>query len=278
MTHHGLSQRRACRLMNQTRSVQRYRCTVRSPDTALRNRLQRFSEAHPRWGYRRAAATLRREGHRVNDKRVHRIWRDMGFQVPQRRRAWRHRGETANACHRRKAQHPNDVWAYDFVSDQTIDGRTLKILALVDEFTREPLALFPARSIQAKDILTILRTLFARRGAPKAIRSDNGPEFVAQALQEFFEEQHVGTLFIAPGAPWENGYAESFNSRLRDELLDRELFVSLAEAKVILEKYRKHYFEERLHSSLGYRTPREYTKHLGPNGSITFNPNHATLS
>jgi len=278
MVHHGLSERRACLLVGQHRSAQRYRGTVRSPDTALRNRLQRFSEEHPRFGYRRAAATLRREGHRVNDKRVHRIWRVMGLQVPQRRRAWRHRGETANACHRRKAQHPNDVWAYDFVSDQTIDGRILKILALVDEFTREPLALFPARSIQAKDILTLLRTLFTRRGAPKAIRSDNGPEFVAQALQEFLEEQHVGTLFIAPGAPWENGIAESFNSRLRDELLDRELFVSLAEAKVILEKYRKHYIEERLHSSLGYRTPKEYIEHLEQTRSYPFNPNHATLS
>jgi len=164
------------------------------------------------------------------------------------------------------------------VSDQTIDGRSLKILALVDEFTREPLALVPARSIQSKDILAILRTLFAQRGAPKAIRSDNGPEFVAQALQEFFEEQHVDTLFIAPGAPWENGLAESFNSRLRDELLDRELFVSLAEVKVLLEKYRKYYFEERLHSSLGYRTPKEYIEHLERTRFINFNPNHATLS
>lgn len=260
---HQLSERRACRLLGQHRSVHRHRPVSRPRDTALNNELREFSRSHPRYGYRRAAEALRRAGNRVNNKCVHRLWKTLKLQVPQRRRRWRKVGESNNGCHRAPAQGPNDVWAYDFVSDQTVDGKTLKILALVDEFTREPLALTAARSIRSQDLVEILTELFETRGAPRAIRSDNGPEFVAKAVSEYLEERDVKTLFIAPGAPWQNGFAESFNSRLRDEVLDRELFSSLAEARVILAEYRRRYTDERYHSALGYLTPAEYARQVG---------------
>lgn len=271
MANHGVSERRACRLLGQHRSTQRHEPKAREPDEALRERLRDYAKEHPRYGYRRAAATLRREGHRVNDKRVHRLWKELELQVPQRRRAWRFVGEAENGCHRLAAERPNHVWAYDFLSDQTVDGKTLKILALVDEFTREPLALHAARSIRSEHLLDILRRLFRERGAPAYIRSDNGPEFVASAVRTFLDDADVGALFIAPGAPWQNGFAESFNARVRDELLDRELFGSLIEARVVLDEYRRHYLDERPHSALGYLTPREYAQrvgHLGPTTNL----------
>jgi len=271
MVSHGVSERRACRLLGQHRSTQRHEPKAREPDEALRERLRDYAKEHPRYGYRRAAATLRREGHRVNDKRVHRLWKELELQVPQRRRAWRFVGEAENGCHRLAAERPNHVWAYDFLSDQTVDGKTLKILALVDEFTREPLALHAARSIRSEHLLDILRRLFRERGAPAYIRSDNGPEFVASAVRTFLDDADVGALFIAPGAPWQNGFAESFNARVRDELLDRELFGSLIEARVVLDEYRRHYLDERPHSALGYLTPREYAQrvgHLGPTTNL----------
>ena len=271
MANHGVSERRACRLLGQHRSTHRHEPKAREPDEALRERLRDYAKEHPRYGYRRAAATLRREGHRVNDKRVHRLWKELELQVPQRRRAWRFVGEAENGCHRLAAERPNHVWAYDFLSDQTVDGKTLKILALVDEFTREPLALHAARSIRSEHLLDILRRLFRERGAPAYIRSDNGPEFVASAVRTFLDDADVGALFIAPGAPWQNGFAESFNARVRDELLDRELFGSLIEARVVLDEYRRHYLDERPHSALGYLTPREYAQrvgHLGPTTNL----------
>ena len=277
MANHGVSERRACRLLGQHRSTQRHEPKAREPDEALRERLRDYAKEHPRYGYRRAAATLRREGHRVNDKRVHRLWKELELQVPQRRRAWRFVGEAENGCHRLAAERPNHVWAYDFLSDQTVDGKTLKILALVDEFTREPLALHAARSIRSEHLLDILRQLFRERGAPAYIRSDNGPEFVASAVRAFLDEAEVGALFIAPGAPWQNGFAESFNARVRDELLDRELFGSLIEARVVLDEYRRHYLDERPHSALGYLTPREYAQRVGHFGPTT-NLNQPGLS
>jgi putative transposase len=277
MASHDVSERRACRLLGQHRSTQRHEPKAREPDEALRERLRDYAKEHPRYGYRRAAATLRREGHRVNDKRVHRLWKELELQVPQRRRAWRFVGEANNGCHRLAAERPNHIWAYDFLSDQTVDGKTLKILALVDEFTREPLALHAARSIRSEHLLDILRRLFRERGAPAYIRSDNGPEFVASAVRTFLDEAEVGALFIAPGAPWQNGFAESFNARVRDELLDRELFGSLTEARVVLDEYRRHYLHERPHSALGYLTPREYAQGVGHHGPTT-NLNQPGLS
>lgn len=277
MASHGVSERRACRLLGQHRSTQRHEPKAREPDEALRERLRDYAKEHPRYGYRRAAATLRREGHRVNDKRIHRLWKELELQVPQRRRAWRFVGEAENGCHRLAAERPNHVWAYDFLSDQTVDGKTLKILALVDEFTCEPLVLHTARSIRSEHLLDILRRLFRERGAPAYIRSDNGPEFVASAVRTFLDEADVGALFIAPGAPWQNGFAESFNARVRDELLDRELFGSLIEARVVLDEYRRHYLDERPRSAPGYLTPREYTQRVGDLGP-TMNLNQPGLS
>ena len=178
--------------------------------------------------------------------------------MPQKQRKKRRLGCSANGCVRHRAEHIDHVWCYDFVSDQTTDGRTLKFLTLEDEYTREALAIEVERSITSTDLIETLRYLFEVRGAPQHIRSDNGPEFIAQALRRWLAESGVGTLYIAPGAPWENGFNESFNSRFRDELLNGELFTSLQEAKVVTEDYRLEYNHRRPHSSLGYQTPAEF--------------------
>jgi len=210
---------------------------------------------HPRYGYRRVWVLLRSEGYRVNVKRIYRLWRKEGLKVPQKQRKKRRLGCSAHGCVRHRAEHIDHVWCYDFVSDQTTDGRTLKFLTLEDEYTREALALEVERSITSTDLIETLRYLFEVRGAPQHIRSDNGPEFIAQALRRWLAESGVGPLYIEPGAPWENGFNESFNSRLRDELLNGELFTSLQEAKVVTEDYRLEYNHRRPHSSLGYQTP-----------------------
>jgi transposase InsO family protein len=245
--------------MGQPRSTQRYR--RRPPadtDAVLREEVRQLAGKHPRFGYRRIAMLLRRQGHRVNDKKVHRLWREMGLQVPVRRRRWRHAGSHQNACDRRVAQHPNDIWAYDFLSDQTTDGRSLKFLAIVDEFTREVLAIKVARSIRANDVCAALRELFQSDGTPTAIRSDNGSEFIADEVRSLLHEYSTAPLFIEPGAPWQNGYVESFNARFRDEVLDRELFGSVAEAQYLSDMHRNFYNQERPHSSLGGMTPAEF--------------------
>jgi len=210
---------------------------------------------HPRYGYRRIWALLRSEGYRVNRKRVHRLWRQEGLKVPRKQRKRRRLGSSENGCVRHRAERMNHVWCYDFLSDQTSDGRTLKVLTIEDEYTRQSLAIDVARSIRSTDVIETLRYLFDLRGAPGFIRSDNGPEFIAEALRQWLRFSGVGTLYIEPGAPWENAYGESFNSRLRDELLDRELFTSLREAKVVVEDYRQEYNHRRPHSSLDYQTP-----------------------
>ena len=214
--------------------------------------------SHPRYGYRRIGALLRGEGFRVNRKRVHRLWRKEGLKVPKKQRKKRRLGSSEHGCVRHRAEHVNHVWCYDFVSDQTTDGRTLKFLTLEDEYTRECLALEVERSLTSREVIETLRYVFEVRGTPKFIRSDNGPEFIAQALRTWLAESGVETLYIEPGAPWENGYNESFNGRLRDELLDRELFTSMTEAKVVTEDYRMQYNHRRPHSSLGYQTPAVY--------------------
>jgi putative transposase len=210
---------------------------------------------HPRYGYRRVTVLLRRQGWQLNPKRVYRLWRREGLKVPTRRRKWRHLGSSKNGILQRRAEHINQVWCYDFVKDQTTDGRSLKFLPIVDEFTRESIALEVERSITAEDIIDLLKYSFEVRGAPQFIRSDNGPEFIAHAIRDWLKESGVATLFIEPGSPWENAYCESFNSRLRDELLDRELFTSLLEAKFVTGEYRLDYNHRRPHSSLDYMTP-----------------------
>lgn len=213
---------------------------------------------HPRYGYRRVWALLRREGWRVNRKRVYRLWRRQGLKVPRRQRKARRLGHSGNGCVRRRAEYPDHVWAWDFVHDRTADGQPLKWLSVVDEFTRECLILEVRRGLTAAAVVRLLTDLAARRDVPRHIRSDNGPEFIARAIREWLAGAKVEALYIEPGSPWENGYAESFNGKLRDELLEREEFASLLEARVLAAAWRREYNEVRPHSSLGYRTPAEY--------------------
>jgi putative transposase len=208
-----------------------------------------------RYGYRRVTALLRAEDWQVNHKRIERLWRQEGLKVPQkqpkRRRLWLNEG----SCVRLRAAHRDHVWSYDFVMDRTSEGRSFRMLTLIDEHTRECLAIDVARSLKSEDVLERLSDLFVRRGVPKYIRSDNGSEFTAYKVRDWLERVQVQTLFIAPGSPWENGYIESFNGKLRDELLNCELFDTLLEAKVLIERWRRHYNTFRPHSSLGYQPP-----------------------
>ena len=251
-----MSERRACEVVEQPRGTQRY--TPREPDDerALVKRMRELSAAHPRYGYRRVWALLRAERFAaVNRKRVHRLWRREGLKVPQTQRKRRRLGHSGNSCTRRKAEHANHVWSYDFVLDQTSDGRRLKLLPVVDEFTRECLAIEVERRLTAPDVVATLAYLFELRGPPAFVRSDNGPEFVAAAVKAWLAASGSATLYIEPGSPWENAYVESFNGRLGDELLDREEFATVAEAKVLVEDHRLEYNHRRPHSALGYTTP-----------------------
>lgn len=200
-------------------------------------------------------ALLKQDGWSVNLKRVHRLWRAGGLKVPQAQRKRRRLGTSANGCTGQKAERPNHVWSYDFVIDQTSDGKRVKILPVVDEFTRQCLGIEVARTIKAEDVISTLEELFKRHGEPEHIRSDNGPEFVAVAVQNWLASRGAKTLYIAPGTPWENAYSESFNSRLRDELLDREEFATLKEAQVLIEEHRQEPNDHRPHSSLNYQAP-----------------------
>ena len=250
-----LSQRRACKVVGQPRATQRHTPQPDAAEARLRERLNEFSRQRPRAGYRTACGQLRQEGLRVNPKRVQRLWREEGLKVPRQQCKKRRLGTSANGSQRRVATRPNEVWSYDFVSDQTTDGRRLKFLCVVDEFTRECLALEVRRSFRAKDVIAVLAMLIALRGVPAHLRSDNGPEFVAKAVQAWLKEKAIGPLYIAPGSPWENAYVESFNSRLRDEHLNREEFASLLEAEVLAAGWRRDYNEARPHSSLAYLAP-----------------------
>lgn len=213
---------------------------------------------HPRFGYRRIWALLRAERFAVNRKRVHRLWKREGLKVPVKQCKKRRLGTHDNGIVRRRASHKDHVWAWDFIHDRTEDGRTLKWLSIVDEHTRECLALECRRSFVSGDVIDVLRELFILRGVPKHVRSGNGPEFIAKAIRAWMESANVQTLYIAPGSPWENGYAESFHGRLRDELLEGELFTCLAEAKMLSEQWRLEYNHRRPHSSLGYVTPASF--------------------
>ena len=254
-TRLGVSERRACRVVGQARSTQRHRARVASDEPRLVVRIVELATAYGRYGYRRITALLQREGWRVNHKRVERIWRREGLKVPRKQpkrgRLWLADG----SCIRKRAEHRNHVWSYDFVFDRTHDGRPLRMLTLVDEYTRECLAIDIERRLDSEDVLDRLEALFVSRGTPEFLRSDNGAEFTAKAVREWLARVNVQTLFIAPGSPWENGYIESFNGKLRDELLDREIFYTLGEAKVLIERWRQEYNTFRPHSALGYRPP-----------------------
>lgn len=252
----GVSERRACVLVAANRAT--VQCQARPrPDDGLGERLAVLAQRHPRYGYRRIWALLRREGWHVNRKRVHRLWRTAQLQVPKRRRS-RRRVAGAAAPTPTQATHPGHVWTYDFVQDACLNGTKLKLLPIVDEFTRECLAIEVATGMAAERVIGVLARLFAIHGPPQFLRSDNGPEFVAQTIQGWLALQHAATLYIDPGCPWQNGFVESFNGTLRDECLMMRAFASVAEARVELERYRREYNEERPHSRLGYRTPAEF--------------------
>ena len=254
----GVSERRACRVTGQQRSTQRYTPIEASDERQLVSEMKAKATRHPRFGYRRIAALLRAERWDVNDKRVYRLWRREGLKVPQRQRKRRRLGHSANSCTRHRAERMNQVWTYDFVHDRTEDGKRMKLLTIVDEYTRECLDIVAARSITAAAVIEVLARLVAERGAPESIRSDNGPEFIAAAVRAWLLTQATQPLFIAPGSPWENAYSETFNGKLQDELLQGELFTSLLEARVLIKQWRREYNEERPHSSLGYQTPAHF--------------------
>lgn len=258
-----VSERRACQVMSQPRSTQCYEPRAPERDRVLVQRMHGLVRQYPRYGYRRIWALLRDEGCRVNRKKVYRLWRREGFKVPRKQRKKRRLGCSENGVLRQQATHMNHVWCYDFVKDQTTDGRSLKFLPIEDEYTRECLAIEVDRSITAADVVQTLAYLFAVRGAPQYIRSDNGPEFIAQAIKTYLASAGVGTLYIEPGSPWENAYIESFNSRFRDELLNREEFTSLLEARVLTEDYKLEYNHRRPHSALNYQTPAAFAASLG---------------
>ena len=256
----GVSQRRACRVLEQARATQRYRPRTTDREQKLRQWLRQFAVRHPRWGYRRAHAMLRAEGWAVNRKAIARLWRQEALRVPARRQKRSRIAGTVSD--RRQAEHANDVWSYDFVSDRTSDGRQLRLLTMIDEYTRESLAIVVRRSMTARDVIDVLAMVVNERGAPKHVRSDNGPEFIAGAVKQWMKASGIQTLYIDPGSPWQNGFIESFNGKLRDELLSMEVFDSLAEAIVLVEGYRRQYNHHRPHSALKNLPPAVFAQQI----------------
>ena len=261
-TGRGLSQRRACTLLSVARSALAYRARKPASDAAVLARMGELARRYPRYGYRRIRVFLGRDGHRMSAGRAYRLWRAAGLQVPRKRP--RRRAATS----RPRPQAPtgaNQVWSYDFVFDHCANGQQLKCLTVTDEFTKEGLAIDVDGRIRSPRVIEVLSGLVSRRGAPAFLRSDNGPEFVSKALLSWIVAQGIGTALIEPGKPWQNGVAESFNGKFRDECLSLEWFRSRAEAKVIIETWRRHYNEVRPHMSLGYLTPKEFVaRHANP--------------
>ncbi len=265
-----VSERRACRVLGQARTTQRHRPKHSLDEERLVTQMIELATRYGRYGYRRITGLLRWDGWRVNHKRIERLWRREGLKVPKKQpkrgRLWLGDG----SCIRLRPGHRNHVWAYDFVADRTRDGRPLKMLTIVDEYTRECLAIEVGRHMKSIDVLQVLADLFIERGTPEYIRSDNGPEFTAGLIREWLERVDVDTLFIEPGSPLENGYVESFNGKFRDEFLNLEILYTLHEAKVLIERWRKEYNTIRPHSSLGYRPP-------APEVIRSFSPGSAPL-
>lgn len=256
LTRRMCSERHGCALVGIARSSFRYVPRPRVGEAVLVTKIRRLVTEHPAYGYRRVTAVLRREGLSVNEKRVHRIWKAEGLQVPRRRPRKRRRGPPGEVI--RRAERPNHVWTYDFVEDRTERGGKLRMLTVLDEYTRESLAIRVERSIRAERVIETLEWLFLTKGVPQYIRSDNGPELVAKAVQDWLAKNGCGTIYIEPGSPWENPYIESFNGTFRRECLDRYAFASGQEAREIVAAWRQEYNEGRPHSSLGYMTPAEF--------------------
>lgn len=250
----GVSERRGCALIGMARSHYQYEAED-ARDEELVKKIKTMATTHKRYGYRRVWALLRREGERVNIKRVHRLWRKEGLTLPQRRPRKRlRRGGSVPLS----ARYPNHVWTYDFMQDQTADGRTLRILTIVDEFTRESKAIAVERRMPAAKVIDVLGVAFTEGGMPEYLRSDNGPEFIAEAVQTWLASRGTRPHYIEPASPWQNAYGESFNDKVRGECLNMEVFDTLAQAKVVVSTWRHQYNEARPHSSLGYLTPIEY--------------------
>lgn len=251
----AVSERRACRVLGQSRATQRQIPLVPDDEGALTSAIIRLASTYGRYGYRRITALLRTEGWRANHKRVERIWPREGLKVPKRQpkrgRLWL----TDGSCIRLRPCWRNHVWLYDFVAARTHDGKAIRMLTVIDEYTRECLAFDVARRLRADDVLFCLSELMIERGVPNYIRSDNGPEFTAKAVRQWLGRVGAETLYIEPGSPWENRYCESFNGKLRDELLECEIFFTLQEARILIERWHQVYNQIRPHSSLGYRLP-----------------------
>jgi putative transposase len=251
----GASERRACRVLGQARSTQRRSPKVKADEEALRDDVVDLAGRFGRYGYRMITGLLRIEGWQVNHKRVERIWSQEGLKVPRKQRKRGRIWLNDGSCIRLRPLYKHHVWSYDFVADRTHDGRPLRMLTVIDEFSRECLAIEVARKLNSDDVGETLTRLFAEPGPPDYIRSDNGPEMTAKVVRDWLRDLGVKTLFIEPGSPWENGYNESFNGTLREEVLNREIFYTVAEAKVLIEQWRREYNTIRPHSSLGYRSP-----------------------
>ena len=257
---HAVSERRACRLAGQHRSTQRRTATPCESEPRLLKAMENLARGQPSWGSPRIADRLRLDGWKINHKRVERLWRAAGLQVARKRKKRKRLGTSDNGILRRRAERPGHVWTYDFLTDRTDDGRRLKVLGVLDEFTRECLALKVGRHFRSDDVLEVLEELVDEHGRPSFVRSDNGPEFIANAVKEWFQHREIETLFVAPGSPWENGYIESFFGGLRRDLMDLEIFASLREAEVLLEMHRRSYIEIRPHSALGRVPPAVFSQ------------------
>lgn len=259
----AISQRRASQLLGRSRSTLRYQRQPRPGEDALVRAVRRLARRHPRYGYRRIHARLRKKGWSVNLKRVHRLWNELGLRRSLRRKKANKLGpkpgSSANSCVNQPAQFKNDVWTYDFIADRTSDGGTLKWLSLVDEFTRECLALHAAATLTGSDVRRVLGRVIGHRGAPTRIRSDNGGEFICAALVDWLPQVGTKAIPVAAASPWENGFIESFHSRVRDEFLEREVFESVPDARAKAKWYRREYNAIRPHSALGYQTPKEFS-------------------
>jgi putative transposase len=255
--------------LGQHRSTQRYRLKQLDKDKPLIKDILTLSLRHPRYGYRRVTILLREDGWLVNFKRVYRLWCQEGLKVHKKQYKRLHTGTSANSCDRKRPAYYNHLWSYDFVAERLENGRRVRLLTVMDEYTRECLAIDVARSFRGQDVVELLRYLFAVRGYPKYIRSDNGPEFVSKAVKRWLKASGVETLHIAPGSPWENGYIESFNGKLRDELLNRELFLNVSELRYVVDRWRMDYNHYRPHSSLNYMAPAAFAVRCLEQGSAT---------
>jgi putative transposase len=275
-----VSERRACRVLGQPRGTQRYQRHRAAGERRLLDEMRRLARQRPCFGSERIHELLTARGWHVNFKRVHRLWKQESMQVPRKQqRKRRLPGRSENSCIRHRADHKDHVWSYDFVADRTEDGRQLKLLVVIDEYTRECLAIEVDRSFTAGDVKGVLQYLFAVRGTPDYVRSDNGPEFVAKVVCDWLQQAGVETLFIAKGSPWENGYVESFNGKLRDELLNRELFLSLEEARWVIDHWRSDYNHHRPHSALEYQTPAAFAAGcVLPASATPTPPEHSRLT